>query len=184
MIRCMSQEKKEGLTYLHTMTPHNEFIKSLDPLFRPVDHKTAPDGTLYITDMYHGIVQEVLFAGAGLVPPPAHRAVRPRQGRALRPHLAAGLRRREADRSDAIRRDRIVPRMNSETAAQLVTHLTHPNGWWRDTAQQLLVLKDDKSVVPALQAMAKTSPNFYGAHSRAVDARGHGRRSTRPSCAR
>ena len=28
---------------------------------------------------------------------------------------------------------------------------SHPNGWWRDTAQQLLVLKQDKSVVPALQ---------------------------------
>ena len=95
MIRCMSQEKKEGLTYLHTITPHNEFIKSLDPLFRPVDHKTAPDGTMYITDMYHGIVQEVLFAGPGLVPAPADRAIRPRQGRALRPHLAAGVRRRE-----------------------------------------------------------------------------------------
>ena len=61
-----------------------------------------------------------------------------------------------------IRRDRIVPRMNSETAAQLVTHLTHPNGWWRDTAQRLLVLKNDKSVVPSLQVIAKTSPNFYG----------------------
>ena len=41
--------------------------------------------------------------------------------------------------------------MNNETPAQLVTHLSHPNGWWRDTAQQLLVLKQDKSVVPALQ---------------------------------
>ena len=32
------------------------------------------------------------------------------------------------------------------------THLSHPNGWWRDTAQQLLVLKQDRSVVPALAA--------------------------------
>ena len=50
--------------------------------------------------------------------------------------------------------------MNNETAAQLVRHLNHPNGWWRDTAQQLLVLKQDKSVVPALQAIAKSSPNL------------------------
>ena len=40
--------------------------------------------------------------------------------------------------------------MYSETPAQLVAHLTHPNGWWRDTAQRLLVLEQDKSVVPAL----------------------------------
>ena len=41
--------------------------------------------------------------------------------------------------------------MLDETAAQLVKHLDHPNGWWRDTAQKLIVLKQDKSVVPALR---------------------------------
>ena len=43
--------------------------------------------------------------------------------------------------------------------AQLVTHLEHPSGWWRDTAQKLLVLRQDKSVVPALTAMATQSAN-------------------------
>ena len=33
------------------------------------------------------------------------------------------------------------PAMFSETPAQLVAHLEHPNGWWRDTAQKLLVLQ-------------------------------------------
>jgi mono/diheme cytochrome c family protein len=47
--------------------------------------------------------------------------------------------------------------MLSETTAQLVAHLSDANGWWRDTAQQLLVLKQDKSVVPALQKMARSS---------------------------
>src|SRR5262249_49165000 len=64
------------------------------------------------------------------------------------------------DRSDALGRDRTVPRMNNETPAQLVTHLSHPNGWWRDTAQQLLVLKEDKSVVPALGRIVSTSNNL------------------------
>jgi mono/diheme cytochrome c family protein len=50
--------------------------------------------------------------------------------------------------------------MLNETAAQLVAHLSHPNGWWRDTAQQLLVLKQDRSVVPALQQLVRTSPNL------------------------
>jgi mono/diheme cytochrome c family protein len=52
--------------------------------------------------------------------------------------------------------------MNDETAAQLVKHLTHPNGWWRDTAQQLIVLKRDLSIVPALEAIAKTSDSLVG----------------------
>ena len=43
----------------------NEFIKSTDPLFRPVDMATAPDGTLYITDMYRGIIQEAQWSGRG-----------------------------------------------------------------------------------------------------------------------
>jgi len=45
------------------------------------------------------------------------------------------------------------PRMFDETPAQLVAHLAHPNGWWRDTAQKLLILRQDQSVVPALKQM-------------------------------
>src|SRR5262245_60905504 len=63
---------------------------------------------------------------------------------------------------DGIPRDRTKPRMLSETPAQLVTHLTHPNGWWRDTAQQLLVLKQDKSVVPALRALVSSDRAVLG----------------------
>ena len=46
------------------------------------------------------------------------------------------------------------PHMLDETPAQLVPHLAHVSGWWRDTAQMLLVSRADKSVVPALTAMA------------------------------
>src|SRR5690606_33315278 len=34
------------------------------------------------------------------------------------------------------------------------------NGWWRDTAQRLLILKQDQSVVPALATMASSSDNL------------------------
>ena len=148
IVRRIHAEKKEGLTYLHNAYPNNEFIKSLDPLFRPVDVTTAPDGTVYITDMYHGIIQVGNFAGPG-----TYLRARIQQydldkvihkGRIWR-LVYDGV---KPDRSDRLVRDRILPRMNSETPAQLVTHLSHPNGWWRDTAQQLLVLKQDKSVVP------------------------------------
>jgi len=40
------------------VTANWHLIRSMDPLFRPVDNKTAPDGTMYIVDMYHGIIQE------------------------------------------------------------------------------------------------------------------------------
>ena len=36
-----------------------EFIRSTDPLFRPIwAWRTAPDGCIYIVDMYRGIIQE------------------------------------------------------------------------------------------------------------------------------
>ena len=45
--------------------------------------------------------------------------------------------------------------MLSETPAQLVEPLDHPNGWWRDTAQKLIVLMADKSVVPQLKCLGR-----------------------------
>ena len=57
----------------------------------------------------------------------------------------------------ALALDPVRPRMLDESAAQLVAHLSHQNGWWRDTAQQLLVQRQDKSVVPALQNIVRTS---------------------------
>ena len=160
IVRRIRADNKEGLTVVRNVYPNNEFIKSLDPLFRPVDVTTAPDGTVYITDMYHGIIQVGNFARPG-----SYLRQRVEQyeldkiihyGRIFR-LVYDGV---KPDKSDAMRRDLRVPRMHNETPAQLVVHLAHPNGWWRDTAQQLLVLKQDKSVVPALRVMAKTSTNL------------------------
>ena len=51
---------KEGLTVL--TNPYedqkSEFLRSTDPLFRPLNIANAPDGTLYFVDMYRGIIQE------------------------------------------------------------------------------------------------------------------------------
>ncbi len=49
--------------------------------------------------------------------------------------------------------------------AQLIAHLSDANGWWRDTAQQLLVLKQDKSVVPMLRQLARTSDQLARIHA-------------------
>lgn len=44
--------------------------------------------------------------------------------------------------------------MLDESPAQLVSHLDHPNGWWRDNAQKQLVILGDKTVVPVLKQIA------------------------------
>jgi mono/diheme cytochrome c family protein/glucose/arabinose dehydrogenase len=141
----------DGLTQLRNVYLWSEFIKSTDPLFRPVDMATAPDGTLYVVDMYRGIIQEATWSGPGTY----LRARIDQYG--LDKVTSKGRIWRVTHESQAGReRDRTQPRMLNETPAQLVAHLNHANGWWRDTAQQLLVLKQDKSVVPALQQLVRT----------------------------
>jgi mono/diheme cytochrome c family protein/glucose/arabinose dehydrogenase len=139
-----------GVTYLHNAYEKGEFIRSTDPNFRPVNMMTAPDGTLYIVDMYRGVIQEGNW-------------VRP--GSYLRPMVQKYQLDKNTGRGRIWRlvhdgfKPGPEPKMLDETPAQLVKHLTHPNGWWRDTAQKLLVLRGDKSVVPSLVKMTETNPN-------------------------
>ena len=51
VVRRVKPVVAEGLTQLRNAYRWNEFIKSTDPLFRPVDMATAPDGTLYIAEL-------------------------------------------------------------------------------------------------------------------------------------
>ncbi|MGH9160328.1 MAG: DUF7133 domain-containing protein, partial [Vicinamibacteraceae bacterium] len=153
IVRRLTPVKREGLTQLRNAYPRREFIRSLDPLFRPVDVATAPDGTLYIVDMYRGIIEGAPWAKAGTY---LRRKIDQYQldevvGRGRIWRLTY----------DGTARDQTKPRMLNETPAQLVRHLTHPNGWWRDTAQQLLVLEQDRSVVPDLQRMVRTSGHLF-----------------------
>ena len=141
----------EGLTQLKNAYPKSEFVRSTDPLFRPVAISTGPDGALYLSDMYTGIIQDAQF-----VPPASYLRRKVEQYELDKAHNFGRVWRitHESAAPDTAR-----PRMYSETPAQLVAHLEHPNGWWRDTAQKLLVLKQDKSVAPALKTMARSSTN-------------------------
>jgi mono/diheme cytochrome c family protein/glucose/arabinose dehydrogenase len=151
IVRRLHPVQSEGLTQLRNVYPFSEFIRSTDPLFRPVDMTTAPDGTMYITDMYRGIIQESQWSGPGtylrqrIDQYKLDKVVK--KGRIWRLSYE-GMPRRTTQ-----------PRMLNETPAQLAAHLNDPNGWWRDTAQQLLILKQDKSAVPALKQMVQSSSN-------------------------
>src|SRR2546423_2362274 len=49
------------------------------------------------------------------------------------------------------------PQLSHKTSADLVQVLAHPNGWWRLTAQRLLVERGDRSVAPSLKQLLHTS---------------------------
>jgi mono/diheme cytochrome c family protein len=123
-----------------------EFLASTDERFRPVYLSSAPDGTIYVVDIYHGIIQQKGFITEYLRDHiVAHKLESPiHMGRIWRiVH-------------DSTRRDR-APALASETATQLVGRLSHPNGWWRDTAQQLLIQRGDRTIAPALRKLAISS---------------------------
>ena len=143
-----------------------EFIASSDRNFRPVHMATGPDGCLYIVDMYRGIIQEGAWVKGFL------------RERVLEAGLDKNVGRGRIWRvvSDATKKT-AAPRLLDETPAQLVAHLSHPNGWWRDTAQKLLVLKRDAAVSPALlekTKAAKVAPDLFAAYLKNSTARLNG----------
>src|SRR5262249_29722891 len=170
LIRRAKIVKIEGLTQLRNAYPGSEFLTSTDQLFRPVNIQTGPDGTEYVSDLYHGIIQEYQWSGPG-----SYLRAKIEQyqldkvvslgriwrlrydGRAAVPATPTNP---GQTAIPAVALDLNQPKLYSETPAQWVTRLSHPNGFWRDMAQRLLVLKQDKSVVPALQQMTRTSPNL------------------------
>jgi putative heme-binding domain-containing protein len=63
---------------------------------------------------------------------------------------------------------RPAPRFNLETAttAELVNLLSHPDGWWRETAQRLLIEQLDRETVPMLRnVLASTHSALGRAHA-------------------
>jgi mono/diheme cytochrome c family protein len=117
-----------------------EFLASTDELFRPVNLSMAPDGTLYVVDMYRGIVEHKGYITEYL------------RDYIVKHNMEQFTSRGRIYRivHETTRRD-MTPLAKTTPAAQLVQVLSHPNGWRRDLAQQMLVERGDKSVVPALR---------------------------------
>ena len=149
LIRRSKVEVQDGITQLTNAHPGSEFIRSTDPNFRAVNMMNGPDGCLYIVDMYRGIIQQ----GNWTKPGSYLRGVIDQYG------FAKNIGRGRIYRivHDDFKRDTTKPNMLAETPAQLVAHLDHPNGWWRDTAQKLIVLRGDATVAPALEKIARES---------------------------
>src|SRR5690606_37987259 len=151
LIRRAKVTNTDGKITLTNAYDQEEFIASSDMNFRPVNTQTGPDGNLYILDMYRGIIQEGTWT---------------REGSYLRPQIM----KRGLDKN--IGRGRIYrlvyegmephkerPQMLDESAAELVQHLENPNGWWRENAQKLLVVRRDTTVADALRDMVTGSSN-------------------------
>ena len=126
-----------------------EFLASTDERFRPVFISNAPDGTLYIADLYRGIIEHRISITTYL------------RDQILRRELETptGLGRIYRVMHETTRRDTSRPFADA-TPARLVEALSHPNGWWRDTAHRLLVERRVTAAAPALASIARTAEDW------------------------
>jgi putative membrane-bound dehydrogenase-like protein len=122
-----------------------EFLASTDTWFRPVHLSLGPDGAIYVLDFYREAIETPLSLpddlkkkmnlesrGRGriwrIVPDPVDRD-----------HSASAKRK---------------PALRKAPAEELVKHLADRNIWWRLTAQRLIVERQGKTVIPALEKLS------------------------------
>jgi len=125
---------------------NREFIYSTDTWFRPVTFSVGPDGYLYILDYYRQHIETPVSIPDDL--------------KAEMDFMAG---------SDMGRIYRLLPEnvsyqgvkveLKKATGLQLVDYLSHKNGWYRSTAQRLLLERQDKTVVPAVKSLFSNSPD-------------------------
>lgn len=122
---------------------NEEFIRSSDNWFRPVNFVNAPDGTLYVLDMYRETVEHPYS-----IPEEIKQFL----------HLQSGSDRGRIYRITNPQMKRIQPlRLGELTSAQLVSQLESPSSWNRETAQRLLWERQDAEIGPLLVTLVRTS---------------------------
>lgn len=126
-----------------------EFLASDDERFRPVSLYDAPDGALYVVDMYRGIIQHKTY---------------------LTPYLKGEIKSRNLTAPlNCGRIYRIVPAgakiqpmALDNNPDKLFALLENPNGWIRDKAQQMIIDHHYTQLIPHLKERLHQEGNTYG----------------------
>jgi putative membrane-bound dehydrogenase-like protein len=147
VFRARLEPNGVGLTALRA-DPNVEFLTSSDNWFRPVQFANAPDGTLYVIDMYRELIE-----GAAFLPPQILKHV----------DVSSGVHRGRIYRivPEGFKQPKI-PQLGKAPTAELVALLEHPNGWHRDTASRLLYQRQDRTAIPPLKKLATESRSPLG----------------------
>jgi glucose/arabinose dehydrogenase/mono/diheme cytochrome c family protein len=132
-----------------------EFLASTDERFRPVNLYNAPDGSLYLLDFYHGIIQHKTYMTSYLreqtLSRDLHEPARG-HGRIYR------IRHRDGDLETA-------PDIAALEGRELLKLLAHPNAWHRETAQRVIVEAGGEELVPDLTLLTKRGDDRTRAHA-------------------
>jgi len=125
-----------------------EFLTSKDLWFRPVELVNAPDGCLYLCDMYREVIEhpwslpenikKLIDLNAGNDRGRIYR-IAPTGFKASKP-----------------------PQLGKATTAELVAALEHKNAWHRETASRLLFERQDQQAVRLLVKVQTSSKSALG----------------------
>ncbi len=125
-----------------------EFITSTDLWFRPVQLANAPDGCLYLCDMYREIIE--------------HPWSLPETIKKLLDLNSGNDRGRIYRITPEGFTPRKPPQLGRATTAELVATLEHKNAWHRETASRLLFERQDKSAIRLLENLLAKSAFALG----------------------
>lgn len=137
---------EDGPSFVAKRAPdeqRSEFFASRDHACRPIGMELGPDGALYLIDMQRDVIEHPDYIPEKLKQKLDLRAGDDR-GRIYRITPKSGLPARR-------------PNLSRAAASELAQTLSHASQWWRTTAQRLLVERQDKAAVPALQQLAADS---------------------------
>ncbi len=145
LVKLIEIDRKDGkLSGSHPLK-EREFLTSTDERFRPVNLYNAPDGSIYLLDMYHGIIQHKTYMTTYLRKQTLDRKL---DG----PGVGHGrIYRIRAEKTPLTKIDDLT----KDPVETLIKKLGSPIGAVRDLAQRELI---DRKAEPAAVAAALASP--------------------------
>jgi mono/diheme cytochrome c family protein len=140
-------EETNGVMTGHEAYQHAEFLASTEERFRPVSLFNGPDGAMYLVDFHRGALEHRLSVTTYL-----KKQIKSRK---LEEPLHMGrIYRITYGTNNPVRQT-----LADLTSEQLVAKLDSPDGWVQDTAQRLLVERENANAIPLLKKQAIESAN-------------------------
>jgi len=138
--------KPDGVTFTASRSKDKtEFIASGDMWFRPCNFANAPDGNLYVMDIYREFIET-----------PESIPDEIKKGMDFWSGVDKGRIYRIAPNNPLKKRDLNV-NLGKASTAELVKLLEETNGWHRFTAHRLLIERKDPAAKPLLEAVVAAS---------------------------
>lgn len=153
LVKAIKVTESDGVLKAEHTYKDKEWLASTDERFRPVNIYNAPDGSVHLLDMYHGIIQHKTYVTSYL------REYYTKLG-LDGPGKGHGRIYRITAKGRKIER---VPDMDTLPNTDLVKLLVHPNGWHRDMAQRVLNSREaDQETLDLLHRLVSMKDQSLG----------------------